>query len=95
MRKNGTTTRLIDAAVQHLFTKGSLKLLSQDDLNHLSREERRHPTKELEVSLKFVDPAAKKGNNAQEEFIQRFMMRLAMEHIDRYVFGVGLIFISK
>lgn len=79
MRRSGKTTRLIDKAVQHLFEKGSIQILlnneifNEDITNKMTDEEKAN-------HFEFVDQDAAKGNYAQRDFLDRFSNRLLYEH---------------
>jgi len=73
MRRSGQTTRLIDDAVQELFTKGELFLLRKNAISKSSSI----VTKTATV---FVDPDHRMGNQAQNDFVYRAMRRLEFEH---------------
>lgn len=74
MRRSGQTTRLIDQAIQHLFTNRQLYLLKK---SALSKANYFLPEKET----LFVDPDHKMCNQAQQNFIYRVMKRLESEHL--------------
>lgn len=63
-RRIGRTTRMIDAAVQHLFTEGVLCVYTG----------RNTP------KGKFMDPDHRESNMAQSNFVSRLMKRLQLEH---------------
>lgn len=73
MRASGQTTRLIDEAIQYLFTKGQIYLLKK---TALSKANYFLPEKEK----LFVDPDHKMANQAQNDFIYQMMKRLEFEH---------------
>jgi len=73
MRRSGQTTRLIDEAIQYLFTKGQVYLLKK---TALSKANYFLPEKEK----LFVDPDHKMANQAQNDFIYLMMKRLEFEH---------------
>ena len=73
MRCSGQTTRLIDEAIQYLFTNGSIFLLKKSGLK---RSNYFLPEKEK----LFVDPDHRMSNLAQEDFVYRVMKRLEAEH---------------
>ena len=79
MRRSGKTTRLIDKAVQHLFEKGSIRILLN---NEIFNEEitSKMTDKEKADYFEFVDQDAAKGNYAQRDFLDRFSNRLLYEH---------------
>lgn len=83
-RPTGETTRLVDAAIQHLFKTGALKLFAQDDMKNLAKAGRDFNKHQLDVARRFIDPEAQKGNRAQEHFVNIFMMRLSNEHAGTY-----------
>lgn len=81
MRKDGKTTRLIDEAIQHLFEKGEIKFLSNQDIFEKHQDWRRGlSVGQVNDRLKFIDYDATKTNKAQENFIHRFARRLSIEH---------------
>ena len=73
MRCSGQTTRLIDEAIQYLFTNGKIYLLKKTALNKANYF---LPEKEK----LFVDPDHRMSNQAQQNFIYRVMKRLESEH---------------
>lgn len=79
MRRSGKTTRLVDKAVQHLFEKGSIKILLNNEIfneaitNKMTDEEKAN-------HFEFVDQDAQKENSAQRDFLDRFSNRLLQEH---------------
>jgi hypothetical protein len=73
MRASGQTTRLIDEAIQYLFTKGQVYLLKK---TALSKANYFLPQKEK----LFVDPDHRGNNMAQNNFIYRVLKRLESEH---------------
>lgn len=73
MRRSGQTTRLIDQAIQYLFTNGQIYLLKK---TALSKSSYFLPEKEK----LFVDPDHKMANQAQYDFIYHTMKRLEYEH---------------
>lgn len=73
MRRSGQTTRLIDKAIQELFTKGKLYLVKKSALN-------RSNSIVPNTNSLFVDPDHKMSNQAQQEFIYRTLKRLEIEH---------------
>jgi hypothetical protein len=77
MRASGQTTRLIDEAIQYLFTKGQIYLLKK---TALSKANYFLPEKEK----LFVDPDHKGNNIAQNNFIYRVMKRLEFEHSESH-----------
>lgn len=79
MRQSGKTTRLVDAAVQHLFKHGSIKILTNSevfDKNSL----RGYEPEQVYMLLKFIDPDTRPDNRAQQYFIEALDRRLATEH---------------
>jgi len=81
MRGSGKTTRLVNSAVEMLFTHGKLTLLTNKDI--FDKKERwkdglrKH---EIEIRETFIDPDAFKDNPAQRYFIERFENRLLTEN---------------
>ena len=69
MRCSGQTTRLIDEAIQYLFTNGSIFLLKKSGL-------KRSNYFLTEKEKLFVDPDHRMSNLAQEDFVYRVMKRL-------------------
>lgn len=79
MRASGKTTKLVDAAIQHLFKEGSIRIL----LNHEIYDDnffRGYSEKQIEDFKKFIDPDTDRNNKAQREFLKRLTNRLLNEH---------------
>lgn len=72
-RRSGQTTRIIDAAIKELFTKGELYLLKKTAFY-------KNRSVTPAGKTQFVDPDHKMSNQAQYDFIYRVMKRLEAEH---------------
>lgn len=81
MRRTGKTTRLVNSAVEMLFTNGKITFLTNRQIFDRGEEWklglRKH---EIEMRETFIDYDAHKDNNAQREFIERFERRISIEN---------------
>lgn len=78
MRRDGKTTRLIDAAVQALFADGEIYILTNKGVDAVDDGGRIRGLPE--ATPFFVDPDYSQGNMAQRDFYNRLVSRLSNEH---------------
>ncbi|MBB1150266.1 hypothetical protein H4K35_09010 [Myroides sp. NP-2] len=75
MRRSGRTTRIVDEAIQQLFTKGSIYVPTKTHL-----EENLKDTRSVKKNMNYiVDPDWDKGY-AQRDLFSRILKRLELEH---------------
>lgn len=79
MRHTGKTTRLVDEAIQYLFTYGRI-LIPTKGYIHSPEALRGLTQSEKECIVHFIDPDSSPENNAQTHFIVTFRRRLYGEH---------------
>lgn len=82
MRKTGKTTRLIDQAIQHLFTNGTLFVPTSwlyKEKGGFGKVFRGTGANTYDV---FSDPDWEPGNRAQHDFLKRLENRIIREHGD-------------
>lgn len=83
MRRTGKTTRLIDLAIQTLFTEGEIYIFSANELSKFGYPDKiRGFDKDIDKVFRFIDYDFKfnKISNAQDNFKDRFIRRLHIEH---------------
>lgn len=78
-RRTGATTRLIDKAVQLLFTHGEIRILSREEIMGMKNALRGREPRVNEVSKMLIDPDWE-TRRAQENFSIRVRRRLQVEH---------------
>lgn len=79
MRQSGKTTRLVDKAVQYLFTYGYIRVLMNHEI-HNENFMRGFKPEQIDMFLKFIDSDSTPDNKAQHYFIETLNRRLATEH---------------
>ena len=79
MRQTGKTTRLVDYAVQYLFTHGHIRVLTNSEIYNPNFMKGFRP-EQVDMFLKFIDPDSMPENKAQHYFIEALDRRLATEH---------------
>ena len=79
MRQTGKTTRLVDYAVQYLFSHGHIRVLSNHEIYNPNFM-KGFKLEQVDMFLKFIDPDSTPDNAAQRYFIETLNRRLANEH---------------
>ena len=99
MRATGHTTRLIDKAVQMLFTLGEIWVFNQGTLDHMGEALIGMSPRQMEIVWQLRDIDSSPGNLAQHNFIEGLVRRLRVEH-DRWIrieatnYGIHVRFLS-
>lgn len=82
MRRSGKTTRMIDAAIQELFTTGQVYIPSGARLKVLldKHGERGYEAEEYNRMIRYNDMDGFDSSKIQDYFCKRFKDRLFFEH---------------
>ena len=80
MRRSGETTRLIDIAVQMLFTDGEITIPTATDLYFNDGWRRGLSAEQIQKRMILIDPDSYRTNRAQEFFFRSLTRRLNTEH---------------
>lgn len=85
-RRTGKTTRLVDKAIQLLFDKGEIMILTNHEIFDREKQWKRGLKKEqIEIAEQLIDRDVEKGNKAQEHFFLVLSNRLLHEHYGSYI----------
>ena len=80
-RRSGNTTRLINDAVEALFTEGEIFI---PDSNWLEKSKEGFALSEIEKRNRFIDFNERPTGNTQRHFKRRLIKRLDLEHQYQY-----------
>jgi len=97
MRRSGKTTRMIDAAIQELFTTGTVYVPSGAEAKTLRKEHgyRGYTNMEYMSMTKFIDMEDGDGVKVQDYFSDKFRKRLYSEHNRTYFVEKGSKYMTK
>lgn len=96
MRRTGKTTRLVDKAIQKLFTSGLIYVPTKTEyFSKVEPLDRVLRTKGIDESQVFVDYDISKYNDAQRHFEIMLDRRLCLEHAGSYERNRGIYTLRK
>jgi hypothetical protein len=84
MRRDGKTTKLIDKAIQTLFTEGKICVPSTDNVITVRKIVKG-------TVATFIDPDHNENNSAQDDFLHRLKRRLSIEHYNCFLIKDSII----